>query len=255
MCDQLPYLKDNPKIIFFTDFDGTITLQDSNDYLVDNHGFGVDTRELLELEILKGNIPFRDSFQAMLDSVRTPFNECVQVLEENIQFDPHFVTFYQWAREHNIPIVVLSSGLTPIINVLLERLLGSQPENIFVIANDIEPRKGKHINMDGGWQISFRDNSSFGHDKSHAIKPYAALSGQSRPLLLYAGDGVSDLSAASETDILFAKRGMGLVRYCEQREIPFVPFDDWASILVTVQEIYEKEYSNAVEDISRWPKN
>lgn len=26
---SLPYLKDNPKVIFFTDFDGTITLKDS----------------------------------------------------------------------------------------------------------------------------------------------------------------------------------------------------------------------------------
>ncbi|GIC85965.1 uncharacterized protein Aud_002324 [Aspergillus udagawae] len=247
---ELPYLKNNPRIIFFTDFDGTITLQDCNDYLVDNHGFGLDKREVLELELLKGNITFRESFQTMLDSVRIPFNECLHVLEENIQYDPHFVTFYQWAREHNVPIVVLSSGMAPIINALLERLLGSKPDNIFVVANDIEPRNGKDVNMNGGWQISFHDNSSFGHDKSLAIKPYAALSGKSRPILLYAGDGVSDLSAASETDILFAKSGMaaqGLVRYCEQRGIPFVPFNDWASILATVQEIYQNGCSNDVE--------
>jgi 2-hydroxy-3-keto-5-methylthiopentenyl-1-phosphate phosphatase len=31
---ELPYMKTNPKIIFFTDFDGTITLADSNDFLV-----------------------------------------------------------------------------------------------------------------------------------------------------------------------------------------------------------------------------
>lgn len=33
-ASNLPYMKTNPKIIFFTDFDGTITLQDSNDFLV-----------------------------------------------------------------------------------------------------------------------------------------------------------------------------------------------------------------------------
>jgi 2-hydroxy-3-keto-5-methylthiopentenyl-1-phosphate phosphatase len=52
-------------------------------------------------------------------------------------------------------------------------------------------------------------NSVFGHDKSLEIKPYVALSDQHRPLLLYAGDGVSDLPAASETHILFAKDGLG----------------------------------------------
>jgi hypothetical protein len=39
----------------------------------------------------------------------------------------------------------------------------------------------------------------------------------------------------------------GLVRYCEQRGIPFVPFNDWASILATVQEIYQNGCSNDVE--------
>jgi hypothetical protein len=29
-----PYLNGSPKAVFFTDFDGTVTLQDCNDYLV-----------------------------------------------------------------------------------------------------------------------------------------------------------------------------------------------------------------------------
>lgn len=52
--------------------------------------------------------------------------------------------------------------------------------------------------------------SHFGHDKSLEIKPYAALPDGERPVLLYAGDGVSDLSAAAETDLLFAKQGKGI---------------------------------------------
>lgn len=52
-------------------------------------------------------------------------------------------------------------------------------------------------------------SSHFGHDKSLEIKPYAALPEGERPILLYAGDGVSDLSAAAETNLLFAKQGKG----------------------------------------------
>jgi 2-hydroxy-3-keto-5-methylthiopentenyl-1-phosphate phosphatase len=53
-------------------------------------------------------------------------------------------------------------------------------------------------------------NSDFGHDKSLAIRPYANLPADKRPTLMYAGDGVSDLSAARETDLLFAKKGHGM---------------------------------------------
>lgn len=52
--------------------------------------------------------------------------------------------------------------------------------------------------------------SGFGHDKSSTIRPYAALPADQRPTMFYAGDGVSDLSAAKETDLLFAKKGHGM---------------------------------------------
>jgi 2-hydroxy-3-keto-5-methylthiopentenyl-1-phosphate phosphatase len=65
----------------------------------------------------------------------------------------------------------------------------------------------------------------FGHDKSRAIKPYAALPADGRPILVYCGDGVSDISAAKETDLLFAKKGRDLVVHCLNENVPFYPFD------------------------------
>jgi 2-hydroxy-3-keto-5-methylthiopentenyl-1-phosphate phosphatase len=56
-----------------------------------------------------------------------------------------------------------------------------------------------------------RTGSGFGHDKSLEIRPYAGLPAEERPVLFYAGDGVSDLSAAKETDLLFAKAGRGML--------------------------------------------
>jgi 2-hydroxy-3-keto-5-methylthiopentenyl-1-phosphate phosphatase len=52
-------------------------------------------------------------------------------------------------------------------------------------------------------------SSHFGHDKSIEIRQYAKLPDSERPTMFYAGDGVSDLSAAKETDLLFAKKGHG----------------------------------------------
>lgn len=52
-------------------------------------------------------------------------------------------------------------------------------------------------------------NSHFGHDKSIEIRAYQQLPDSERPVMFYAGDGVSDLSAAKETDLLFAKKHHG----------------------------------------------
>jgi 2,3-diketo-5-methylthio-1-phosphopentane phosphatase len=206
---SLSAMASHPKYIFFTDFDGTITSRDSNDYLTDNLGYGVVKRKAGNAAVLNGQSSFRDSFSEMLGSVRTPLNICIQTLLDNIGLDPGFKDFYAWARQNNVPVIVLSSGMEPIIWALLVHLIGEEANEMRVVSNYLAPRDGKDINEAGGWRIVFRDESHFGHDKSLEIRPYASLPAGVRPTLFYAGDGVSDFSAAKETDLLFAKKGHG----------------------------------------------
>ncbi|GKZ32532.1 hypothetical protein AbraIFM66950_002013 [Aspergillus brasiliensis] len=240
----LPYMKTNPKLIFFTDFDGTITLEDSNDAMIDNLGYGRAKRRQGNEAVLEGTMSFRDAFRDMLDSIKTPYNECIEYLKKNMKLDPYFVEFYKWSKENNVPIVVLSSGMIPVISALFETLLGGETDDhLYIVANQVESRNGKDINSEGGWQIKYHDDSHFGHDKSLEIKPYAALPDSVRPTLLYAGDGVSDLSAAAETDLLFAKKGKDLVTFCEREKIPFTLFESWESILATTKAILSGKIS------------
>ncbi|KAA8644567.1 putative Phosphoserine phosphatase [Aspergillus tanneri] len=237
-------MKTTPKIIFFTDFDGTITLQDSNDFLTENLGYGRARREQVNDDILEGRISFRDAFRDMLDSIKAPYDECIEVLLKNIKMDPYFLEFYNWAKENNVPIVIMSSGMIPIIRALMEKFLGQAlDDHLHIVANSVESRDGKDINTEGGWQIKYHDDSHFGHDKSLEIKPYAAMPASERPTLLYAGDGVSDASAASETDLLFAKKGKDLVTICKRQGRPFTVFEDWRSILATSKDILSGKVS------------
>ncbi|KAI1081804.1 HAD-like domain-containing protein [Whalleya microplaca] len=240
--NSLPALRTQPKAIFFTDFDGTITLQDSNDWMTDNLGFGVELRKQGNRDVLYGKRSFRDSFQEMMDSVKTPYDQCIQKLLAHVQLDPHFKEFFVWARANNIPIVVLSGGMQPIIRALLGHLVGEKEVNeMQIVSNDVKPNPGKSINEEGGWDISFHDDSDYGHDKSLEIRPYAAL--PERPILFYAGDGVSDLSAAKETDLLFAKAGRDLVTYCENEKVPFTTFKDFSDIQKVVADVIDGKIS------------
>ncbi|KAH8808885.1 HAD-like domain-containing protein [Xylogone sp. PMI_703] len=234
---HLPAMRTSPKVIFFTDFDGTITMSDSNDFMTDNIGFGTELRKQGNADVLHDRKSFRDSFKEMMDSITTPYNECIDLLKANIKLDPHFKEFYEWAKSENIPVVVLSSGMAPIIRALLVHYLGDAADEIEIVSNDVEPRHGKGINEKGGWQIVFHDNSHFGHDKSIEIRKYSSLPDGERPILLYAGDGVSDLSAAKETDLLFAKKGHDLIQYCLRENVPFTEFEDWSTILSTTKDI------------------
>ncbi|KAF2218638.1 HAD-like domain-containing protein [Elsinoe ampelina] len=237
-ASTLPAMKTSPKFIFFTDFDGTITLRDSNDFLTDNIGFGYDKRRQGNQDVLTGKETFRQSFRKMMDSVTTPYNECIDLLVKNIKLDPGFNDFFRYALDNNIPVFVLSSGMTPIIRAILANLVGPDADKIDVVCNEVGVREGKKsINEEGGWELVWHDDSDFGHDKSLTIRPYRNLPEKERPTLFYAGDGVSDLSAAKETDLLFAKKGHDLIDYCVKEDVPFTVFEDWSSIHKTVKDI------------------
>jgi len=131
--------------------------------------------------------------------------------------------------------------MMPIIKALLTNYLGEEEASqITVIANDVKYRE------DGSWTIVFRNpESGFGHDKSKTIEAYTKewlakeKEGVHRPKFFYCGDGVSDLSAARETDLLFAKKGMDLITYCEREGVPYTVFEDFTEIHQHVDELIE----------------
>ena len=179
----------------------------------DNLGYGEKLRKQGNADTLNDRITFRDSFREMMESVTTPFPECIRLLCENIKLDPYFNEFYQWSRQSKVPVIVLSSGMQPIIRALLVHLIGPEANDIEIVSNDVVDKPGRTKDQQDGWDLQFHDDSGFGHDKSLTIRPYARhfveRPDEARPTMLYAGDGVSDLSAARETDLLFAKKGHG----------------------------------------------
>lgn len=127
--------------------------------MTDNLGFGQPTRLGLNRQVLANEITFRSAFKQMLDSIPTPFDKCTSILLDNIVLDPGFRAFYDWAKANNIPIVILSGGMTPIIRALLDKLLGEDSSWMQIISNDVGARAGKSINEENGWEIVFHDET------------------------------------------------------------------------------------------------
>jgi len=239
----LPYppLHMDKKFVVLTDWDGTVTTYDSNDYMTDNLGFGKEKRREGNFDVLAGRKTFRDSFKEMLDSVsaKHSFEECKQVLRENIELDPTFKDFYSWCKENDVPVVIVSSGMTPIIRAVLSKHIGDEEAaKIDIISNDVNEKP------DGSWEIQYRHPSSgFGHDKSLAILPYRKV--PNPPTLFFFGDGVSDLSAARHADVLFVKiKDNGendLHAYCVREGLPHATFSNFADALKDVRAVVAGE--------------
>lgn len=246
----LPYppIHTDKKFVVLSDWDGTITNYDSNDWMTDNLGFGKEKRRGGNLDVLAGRSTFRDSFREMLESVSAnghTFEECKELLKKNIKLDPGFRQFYEWCKAHDIPVIIVSSGMAPLIRAVLANLIGQEAaEEIEIIANDVV------IHPSGKWNIQYRHPSSgFGHDKSQAILPYRGL--PNPPTLFFFGDGVSDISAAKYADVLFVKTKADgendLAAYCQREGIRHVLFSDFGDALPVVGSVVSGEKS--VEDV------
>lgn len=227
-----------PRAIVFTDWDGTVTLQDSNDLLTDNLGMGHPQRMALNDRILDGSLSFRDAFALMLGSVAAnghSLPHCIEYLLQNVKLDPGFSDTIEWCVANDIPLIVVSSGMDVIIETLLKKLLRPQLHPfIQVYSNYVESP-----NSAGSWNIVYRDDSSFGHDKNQSIQHAAALyypDPATRGTLFYCGDGVSDVSAARSCDLLFAKQGHDLVDICKRDGINYLEFASFHDIFTQIQQ-------------------
>ena len=163
--------------------------------------------------------------------------------------------------DHNIPFNVISAGLKPILRNVLDQFLGEEESShIDIIANDAD------INPTGTtwrpvsnilhpfhslifhpspiplttYQIWRHTPSPLGHDKALTLSEYRTTISQTcvpgtTPLIIFIGDGVSDLPAAKQADLLFARRGLKLEWYCVQNKIAYFPFDTFGDILREVE--------------------
>ncbi|KAK1911577.1 hypothetical protein P3342_012879 [Pyrenophora teres f. teres] len=180
-----------------------------------------------DLAVLEGRKSFR---------IDGSLEECAEYQCKHADLDPCFAEFFKWAKASGVRVILLSAGLEPLIRALVGHLLGTEAAaELQIISNEAVSWQDPCGNTRRNWQVKLHDSTEFGMDKSIHIQAYAKRLGHipknKRPTLLFAGDGVSDLSAARSADILFAKAGKDLITYCEREKLPFIPFNNWEDIL------------------------
>jgi 2,3-diketo-5-methylthio-1-phosphopentane phosphatase len=213
-------------------------MQDTGHILFDAHGCGTQRRQILDEQIKTGERSFREVSEEMWGSLNVPFEDGFEVMEKTLEIDPDFQAFHKFCIANNIPFNVISAGLKPILRKVLDTFLGEEESaHIDIVANDAE------IAEDGSeWKPVWRHDTELGHDKALSIneaRDHAKLTAEDGtiPLIVFIGDGVSDLPAAREADVLFARKGLRLEEYCIENKIAYIGFDTFADIQKEVSKI------------------
>ncbi|KAJ3258205.1 hypothetical protein HK103_004023 [Boothiomyces macroporosus] len=204
----------------------TITTEDTGIRLIDLK-MGKPRRKALDMEILNGTKSFRDAVREMWSTVDYPtFEEAIEIVDD-IQFDPFFKEFYQWVQEKKYPMTVLSSGLVPLLEHFFKREL--KEYDLELVANGLKIHPSH-------WEIIYLDDSHYGHDKGTRLREYKKLGTSHK--IVFIGDGVSDMPAAREAHLIFARKGYDLETYCKRENIPYhgwTTFKDIMEILHSLE--------------------
>ncbi|EPS25189.1 hypothetical protein PDE_00121 [Penicillium oxalicum 114-2] len=240
MSPSMPPNSQKRKIIIFSDFDGTIFMQDTGHILFDSFGCGAEERNKLDEQIKTGERSFRDVSEEMWGSLNVPFDDGFVVMEKSLEIDPGFREFHQYCIENGFPFNVISAGLKPVLRRVLDTFLGEkEASSIDIVANDAI--------IDGSsWKPVWRHDNELGHDKALSVNEARARAQleclpDEMPLIVFIGDGVSDLAAAREADVLFARRGLRLEEYCLEHKIAYTPFDTFADIKREIEAISRED--------------
>lgn len=153
-------------------------------------------------------------------SVNLAYEEGMDLLRDE-ELDPGFIHFYQYAKLQGIPFSIVSCGLDILIKDFMGWHLGKEEaEKLVILANHCEV-------VDRQWKVTYYDDSPHSHDKAVCIRDSkaafkkaaveeqrkreeaeeTALQKQEEHVVVFCGDGISDLSAAREADVLFARKG------------------------------------------------
>ena len=200
------------------DFDGTISLQDVTDTLLQRHG--MPGWEDLEEAWERGEIGSRECMSGQVALLDMSVAELREALEQ-VHVDPGFVRFVDQARQLGIGVQVVSDGLDYAIQVILAREgMGDLP----IVANRLLPA-GRAA---GSWKRPGRGRTAPAPTASAASSPGS----KPRKRVLYVGDGSSDFCVSGKAEHVLAKAK--LLDHCRANGIvhsAFVDFDEALSRL------------------------
>jgi len=179
-------------LVFF-DFDNTISTFDILDDIIKR--FSVNENWVaFEKAWEKGEIGSRRCLDGQLRSVRIARKDLFRYLS-GIKIDPHFHKIYAMLKREGLKPVILSDNFSPVIKFILKN---NGIGDICVFANNLKFRGSQLI-------PSFPYINRHCLRCAHCKKKNLLKKGVRDKIIMYIGDGLSDICPAENSDMVFAK--------------------------------------------------
>lgn len=211
-------INDLDSVAILSDFDGTITTEDTNAKLIKYFG-NEKTRERYN-QYRKGEIHLLPYLELQYRDIGINEEEYTNFILNKIEISRGFKEFYENIKRHNIPFAIISGGFNNGITPFLKK---HGINDIDVYANSIN--FGDEVTLE--YYHKTPDCCKLGPCGNCKIKHYENYKEEDN-IVIFIGDGVTDKPVAEVADIVFAKDG--LLDYCKDNDIDCIPWKDFRDI-------------------------
>ena len=215
------------RAVVFSDFDGTITQEETFSLLMKT--FAPEASALMIPRLLSGEITLREGVPAVVETI--PSSRFPDMLEfmKKAKLRPGFESFLEKLAKRSIPFIVLSGSLEPLV---MATLAPFQSLIHRVVAAAVDSQ-GPFLHV----------SSPHARHDELVYKP-GILSEYPGSKKIVIGDSVTDYSMARAGDIVFARSL--LAQDLVKSAIPYHKFETFFDISNNIDKIQEKE-ENSLE--------
>jgi len=211
-----------PSAVVFLDFDGTVTLRDATDAILE--AFADPAWLEIEDAWLSGRIGSRECLARQMALVSATRDQVDRLLDD-IGVDPGFSMLLDTCAARAVPVHIVSDGF----DYCIERILGrpdlNMPERLtdsHIVSSRLRP-DGRR------WSAAFESPPSACTHGCATCKPAAmdrlTVAGA---VTVFVGDGMADQYAAARADVVFAKDK--LAAFCDASSILYSRYDTLAAV-------------------------
>jgi len=201
----------------FIDFDNTVTKGDVLNEMIGRYSISDDWMALEKAWQL-GEISTKECLMGQMKGVRISRQELIKYLK-TVRIDPYFSKLVDFLRMREIESSIVSDNFEPIIDIILEN---NGIKDFKICGNHLKIYKDRlfpsfpYQNPNCSFcahckKVHFMDDT---HSKNNPI--------------VYIGDGRSDICAAKEADVVFAKDT--LLEYFKKHRLSCIEFNDLSGV-------------------------
>ena len=206
------------------DFDDTTVLENVAEMLLKEFG-GEGWREY-QRQNVQHRMSLKEYQERAFQTVKVSREEMKDHVKENATLRPHFKALYEYCRKNNIPLAIATMGLDFYVEALLER---EGMESVECYAADTEFTE-EGIKYE--YPYASKDCWQPGNCKCVVLERYRK---RGHSVILFAGDGKTDICPADRSDVVFARRY--LEEHREEKGLPYVKLSDFSNMVRVLKEL------------------